>query len=120
MNLEIILHAGLATGTILLFASIGEILAERSGILNLGVEGMMLFGAMAGFSVSLATGNPWFGLADGHAGGWRAQPGARSRHHQLSGRSGGEWPVVDLSRHRAGAGAGQWADRAECRADPEL
>ncbi|MCB0055753.1 MAG: ABC transporter permease, partial [Caldilineaceae bacterium] len=63
MNLEVILHAGLATGTILLFASIGEILAERSGILNLGVEGMMLFGAMAGFSVSLATGNAWFGLA---------------------------------------------------------
>jgi simple sugar transport system permease protein len=59
MNLEVILHAGLATGTILLFASIGEILAERSGVLNLGVEGMMLLGAMAGFSVSLATGNPW-------------------------------------------------------------
>ncbi len=63
MNLEIILHAGLASGTILLFASIGEILAERSGILNLGVEGMMLLGAMTGFSVSLATGNPWLGVA---------------------------------------------------------
>ena len=36
MNLEIILHAGLATGTILLFAAIGEIFAERAGILNLG------------------------------------------------------------------------------------
>ena len=62
MNLEIILHAGLATGTILLFAAIGEIFAERSGILNLGVEGMMLLGAMAGFSASLATGNPWLGV----------------------------------------------------------
>ncbi len=62
MNLEIILHAGLATGTILLFASIGELLAERSGVLNLGVEGMMLLGAMTGFSVSLATGNPWIGV----------------------------------------------------------
>ncbi len=62
MNLEIILHAGLATGTILLFASIGEILAERSGILNLGVEGMMLIGAMAGFSTALSTQNPWLGL----------------------------------------------------------
>ena len=62
MNLEIILHAGLATGTILLFASIGELLAERSGVLNLGVEGMMLIGAMTGFSMSLATGNPWLGL----------------------------------------------------------
>lgn len=63
MNLEIILHSGLATGTVLLFAAIGEIYAERSGILNLGVEGMMLLGAMAGFSTSLATGNVWFGLA---------------------------------------------------------
>jgi simple sugar transport system permease protein len=62
MNLEIILHAGLATGTILLFAGIGEIFAERAGILNLGVEGMMLLGAMAGFSISLYTGNPWLGL----------------------------------------------------------
>lgn len=62
MNLEIILHAGMATGTILLFASIGEIFAERSGILNLGVEGMMLLGAMAGFSTSLATQNAWLGL----------------------------------------------------------
>ena len=62
MNLEIILHAGLATGTILLFASIGEILSERAGILNLGVEGMMLLGAMAGFGTALATGNPWLGL----------------------------------------------------------
>ena len=63
MNLEIILHTGLATGTVLLFATIGEIFAERSGILNLGVEGMMLLGAAAGFGTSLAFGNPWVGLA---------------------------------------------------------
>jgi ABC-type uncharacterized transport system permease subunit len=63
VNPIIILHAGLATGTILLFAAIGEIFAERSGILNLGVEGMMLVGAMAGFSTSLVTQNPWLGLA---------------------------------------------------------
>jgi len=63
MNIISGLHAGIATGTILLFAIIGEIYAERSGILNLGVEGMMLLGAMAGFGVSLAVGNPWIGLA---------------------------------------------------------
>ena len=62
MNLEIILHAGLATGTVLLFPAIGEIFTERSGILNLGVEGMMLLGAMAGFSTSLATNSVWLGL----------------------------------------------------------
>jgi simple sugar transport system permease protein len=63
MNLVIILHSGLAAGTVLLFAAIGEIFAERSGILNLGVEGMMLMGAVAGFATSLAFGNPWLGLA---------------------------------------------------------
>jgi ABC-type uncharacterized transport system permease subunit len=62
MNLDIIIHAGLATGTILLFAAIGEIFAERSGVMNLGVEGMMLLGAMAGFSTSLATQNVWLGM----------------------------------------------------------
>ena len=62
MNPIIILHAGLATGTILLFAAIGEVFAERAGILNLGVEGMMLMGAMAGFSTSLNTGSPMLGL----------------------------------------------------------
>jgi simple sugar transport system permease protein len=62
MDVLIILQAGVATGTILLFATIGEILVERSGIMNLGVEGMMLIGAMSAFSVAVATGNPWFGL----------------------------------------------------------
>ena len=38
----IILQAGVGTGTVLLFATIGEIFAERAGVLNLGVEGMML------------------------------------------------------------------------------
>jgi len=62
MDLIIILQAGVATGTVLLFATIGELFAERSGVMNLGVEGMMLIGAMSAFSVSVATGNPWLGL----------------------------------------------------------
>jgi ABC-type uncharacterized transport system permease subunit len=62
MDLVIILQAGVATGTVLLFATIGEIFAERSGVLNLGVEGMMLIGAMAAFSLAVHTGNPWLGL----------------------------------------------------------
>jgi simple sugar transport system permease protein len=53
----LILQAGVATGTVLLFATIGEILSERAGVLNLGVEGMMLIGAMTGFSVMVSTGN---------------------------------------------------------------
>jgi len=69
MNFEIILRSGLSTGTILIFASIGEILTELSGIQNLGVEGMMLVGAMAAFKTSLATGNPWIGLLVGITAG---------------------------------------------------
>ncbi|MBN2148256.1 MAG: ABC transporter permease [Anaerolineales bacterium] len=74
MDLIIILQAGVASGTVLLFATIGELLTERSGVLNLGVEGMMLIGAMSGFSVALATGNPWLGvLAAMVAGGLISQ-----------------------------------------------
>jgi simple sugar transport system permease protein len=62
MDLIIVLQAGVATGTVLLFATIGEILAERSGVMNLGVEGMMLIGAMSAFSTTIATGNPWLGV----------------------------------------------------------
>jgi len=62
MDFGLILAAGVATGTVLLFAAIGEIFAERAGVLNLGVEGMMLMGAVAGFSTTVATGNPWLGV----------------------------------------------------------
>jgi simple sugar transport system permease protein len=62
MDPIVILQAGVASGTVLLFATIGEILCERSGVLNLGLEGMMLIGAMSAFSIALATGNPWLGV----------------------------------------------------------
>jgi ABC-type uncharacterized transport system permease subunit len=62
MDWIIILQAGVASGTVLLFATIGEIFAERSGVLNLGVEGMMLMGAMSAYSVAVHTDNPWLGL----------------------------------------------------------
>jgi len=62
MDFITILQAGVASGTVLLFAALGELLAERAGVLNLGVEGMMLIGAMSAFSVAIATGNPWLGV----------------------------------------------------------
>jgi len=65
MNWTIILQAGIASGTVLLFATVGEVLAERSGILNLGLEGMMLIGAMSAYSTAVSTGNPWLGLLVG-------------------------------------------------------
>jgi len=62
--------AAVRAGTPVLFATLGEIFAERSGVLNLGVEGMMLVGALAGFVTTVRTGNPWLGvLAAGAVGG---------------------------------------------------
>ncbi len=60
-----IIAAGLRTGTPLLLATLGEIITERAGILNLGVEGMMLVGALSGFAASYGTGNPWVGILVG-------------------------------------------------------
>jgi len=54
--------AAIVAGTPLLYAALGEVLAERSGIINLGLEGMMLIGALTGFSVTLQTGNNWAGV----------------------------------------------------------
>lgn len=48
--------------TPLLIAAIGELVVERSGVLNLGVEGMMIMGAVTGFGVALTTGSPWLGF----------------------------------------------------------
>jgi simple sugar transport system permease protein len=52
----------MTAATPLLFAAIGEVVAERSGVLNLGVEGMMVMGAVCGFGAALLTGSPWLGL----------------------------------------------------------
>ncbi len=57
-----ILGAAIAAGTPILLATLGEIMAERAGILNLGVEGMMLMGAWAGFAAAYYSGNIWLGL----------------------------------------------------------
>jgi len=52
----------LAYGTPLLLGTLGEIYAERSGVLNLGVEGMMIMGAYSAFTTAYITGNPWLGI----------------------------------------------------------
>ena len=63
MDLQLIMAAGIAVGTILLFAAVGEILAERAGVINLGVEGMMLIGAVVGYATAVSTGNAWLNSA---------------------------------------------------------
>ncbi len=61
-ELFLLLTAAIEAGTPLLLAVVGEILTEKAGNLNLGVEGLMTMGAMMGFLVSYATGNPLLGL----------------------------------------------------------
>jgi len=60
--LEAILITIATAATPLLIAGIGELVVERSGVLNLGVEGMMVMGAVTGFGVALMTGSPWLGF----------------------------------------------------------
>ncbi|MGL1930564.1 MAG: ABC transporter permease [Desulfotalea sp.] len=65
MNYEIIiplLAATVQSGTPVLFATLGAIVNEKSGVLNLGVEGVMIVGALAGFLTSYSTGSPFLGL----------------------------------------------------------
>lgn len=57
-----IVYSGIRLATPYLFAAIGETFAQASGVLNLGVEGIMLMGAFTGFYVSTITGNLWLGL----------------------------------------------------------
>ncbi|MCI4462891.1 MAG: ABC transporter permease [Caldisericum sp.] len=66
MNLIIsILQRTMVAGTPLLLGTVGEIITERSGILNLGIEGMMALGAIVGFSVTYTTKNLVLGLFAG-------------------------------------------------------
>lgn len=57
-----ILTSGIRLATPYLYASIGETFSQKSGVLNLGVEGQMLIGAFAAFYITSVTGNLWLGL----------------------------------------------------------
>ena len=57
-----ILASGIRLATPYLYAGLGETLSQRSGVLNLGVEGQMLMGAFAAFYVTFETGNVWLGI----------------------------------------------------------
>jgi len=67
--LALLLAATLSAGTVLAFAALGLVVNERSGIVNLGAEGMMLVAAIAGFAVTVRTGSDWLGLAGGAVAG---------------------------------------------------
>jgi simple sugar transport system permease protein len=58
-----VLAAAITAGTPILYAALGELVTERAGILNLGVEGIMLVGAVSGFIAAVSFENSWLGLA---------------------------------------------------------
>ncbi len=57
-----ILKRTLIAGTPLLLGTVGEVITQRGGVMNLGIEGMMAVGAVSGFIVTFTTGNPWLGF----------------------------------------------------------
>jgi general nucleoside transport system permease protein len=65
----LLLASLMVAATPILFAAIGELVVERAGVLNLGVEGMMITGAIAGFMVAVATGSATFGFIGAAFGG---------------------------------------------------
>ena len=65
----LLIAATLSAGTILALAALGLLINEKSGIVNLGAEGMMLCAAIAGFATVVHTGNSWLGFAAGMAAG---------------------------------------------------
>lgn len=87
--------SALRSATPLLLVMLGECLTQRTGVINLGVEGQMLVGAMVGYGTTAASGNPWLGLAAGCAAGC-----ALSSVHSLL--------VVGAQANQFGSGLSVW------------
>ena len=66
---EAVLLTIVTAATPLLIAAIGQLVVERSGVLNLGMEGMMIMGAASGFAVAILTGSSWIGIIAALAAG---------------------------------------------------
>ncbi len=69
INPVLLVASLMVAATPLLLAAIGELVVEKAGVLNLGVEGMMIVGAISGFAISVETGSPWLGFIAAAIGG---------------------------------------------------
>ncbi len=69
MNIEAVLAGAVAGGTSILYPTLGEVVSERAGVINLGTEGSMLAGALTAYAVGIETGNPWLGVIAGMVAG---------------------------------------------------
>jgi len=68
-SIALLVAATLSSGTVLAFAALGLLVNERSGIVNLGAEGMMLVAAIAGYATAVHTGSDWLAFAAGAGAG---------------------------------------------------
>lgn len=64
-----VMAGGVAGGTSIMFAALGETVSERAGVINLGTEGSMLVGALSAYAVAVDTGSPWAGAVAGAVAG---------------------------------------------------
>lgn len=69
INLSVLIASLMVASVPILLAALGEMVTEKAGVLNLGVEGMMIMGAICGFIVAVHSGSPLMGFAAGAAGG---------------------------------------------------
>ena len=69
INPILLLASLMVAATPIILAAAGELIVERAGVLNLGVEGMMITGAITGFIATVTTGSPWIGFVAAAAGG---------------------------------------------------
>ena len=69
INPAVLIASLMVASVPILLAAIGELVVEKSGVLNLGVEGMMIMGAVMGFATAVETGSPILGFIGGAAGG---------------------------------------------------
>ncbi len=69
INIAVLVASLMVASVPILLAALGEMVTEKAGVLNLGVEGMMIMGAVCGFIAAVATGNPIIGFVAGAMGG---------------------------------------------------
>ena len=69
INLVVLVASLMVAAVPILLAALGELVVEKAGVLNLGVEGMMIMGAICGFITAVGTGSPLLGFLGGALGG---------------------------------------------------
>ena len=97
-----LLAGGIVAGVPLMFTALGESISERAGVLNIGLEGMMLLGAYAGFVGAYKGGSIWVGFLTGMAGGMADGLWADDRPRRPLDRRGGAAPPLHAGERPPG------------------